>query len=158
MDQNMKEILQRVKVGAATAAEAVSRVADAASQKAGELADTTKLNLQLFDKTTELEALFKELGKIVYLTHTGVEVEEQELEMAKLLIQNMTKAFDAEEYRDEYQARLRDAIMKKIQGQEIVTADTSGPDNVIDLMEALKKSLDMTKKDSPGHKSKRGTA
>ena len=48
--------------------------------------------------------------------------------------------------------------MKKIEGQEIVTADTSGPDNVIDLMEALKKSLDMTKKDSPDPKSKRGTA
>ena len=87
-----------------------------------------------------------------------MKLEEQELEMAKLLIQNMTKAFDAEEYRDEYQARLRDAIMKKIQGQEIVTADTSGPDNVIDLMEALKKSLDMTKKDPSGSKNKRGTA
>jgi len=87
-----------------------------------------------------------------------MKLEEQELEMAKLLIQNMTKAFDAEEYRDEYQARLRDAIMKKIQGQEIVTADTSGPDNVIDLMEALKKSLDMTKKDPSGPKNKRGTA
>ena len=82
----------------------------------------------------------------------------EEQEMAKLLIQNMTKAFDAEEYRDEYQARLRDAIMKKIQGQEIVTADTSDPDNVIDLMEALKKSLDMTKKDPSGSKNKRGTA
>ena len=87
-----------------------------------------------------------------------MKLEEQELEMAKLLIQNMTKPFEAEEYRDEYQARLRDAIMKKIQGQEIVTADTSSPDNVIDLMEALKKSLDMTKKDDKGSKNKRGTA
>ena len=87
-----------------------------------------------------------------------MKLEEQELEMAKLLIQNMTKAFDAEAYHDEYQARLRDAITKKIQGQEIVTADTSGPDNVIDLMEALKKSLDMTKTDDKGPKGKRGTA
>ena len=35
--------------------------------------------------------------------------------------------------------------MKKIQGQEIVTADNSAPDNVIDLMEALQKSLEMSK-------------
>ena len=28
-------------------------------------------------------------------------------------------------FQDEYQARLRDAIMKKIQGKEIITADTS---------------------------------
>lgn len=86
-----------------------------------------------------------------------MKLSEQELDMAKLLIQNMTKEFDAEEYRDEYQARLREAIMKKIQGQEIVTVDTSGPDNVIDLMEALQKSLEQTK-GGPKGKKKAGTA
>ena len=81
---------------------------------------------------------------------------EQELEMARMLIQNMTQAFEPEQYQDEYQVRLRDAIMKKIQGQEIVTADTGGPDNVIDLMEALRKSLEQTK---GGPKNKKaGTA
>lgn len=81
----------------------------------------------------------------------------QELEMVRMLIQNMTQPFDAESYRGEYQARLRDAIMKKIQGQEIVTADTSGPDNVIDLMEALQKSLEQTKS-GPGSRRKAGSA
>lgn len=81
---------------------------------------------------------------------------EQELEMARMLIQNMTQPFDAEQYQDEYQARLRDAIMKKIQGQEIVTVDSSAPDNVIDLMEALKKSLEQTKGGPKGKKA--GTA
>ena len=85
-----------------------------------------------------------------------MKLEEQELDMAKMLIQNMTKPFDATAFRDEYQARLKDAIMKKIQGQEIVTADTSGPDNVIDLMEALKKSLEQTKGNDG--KKKAGTA
>ena len=80
MEQNMKEILERVKAGAATAAVAVTCAADAATQKAVELADSTKLNLQLFDLNTEVEVLFKDLGKIVYLTHTGVEVEEAEVE------------------------------------------------------------------------------
>ena len=77
----------------------------------------------------EIAAVPKQIPKM--------KLSEQELEMAKMLIQNMTQPFDAESYRDEYQARLREAIMKKIQGQEIVTADTFGPDNVIDLMEAL---------------------
>lgn len=85
-----------------------------------------------------------------------MKLEEQELDMAKLLIQNMTKPFDATAFKDEYQARLKEAIMKKIQGQEIVTADTSGPDNVIDLMEALKKSLEQTKGNDG--KKKAGTA
>lgn len=84
-----------------------------------------------------------------------MKLDEQELDMAKMLIQNMTKPFDSAVYRDEYQARLKDAIMKKIQGQEIVTADTGAPDNIIDLMEALKKSLEMTKDES---ERKAGTA
>lgn len=65
--------------------------------------------------------------------------------MAKMLIENMTKPFNAEAYRDEYQARLREAIMQKIQGQEIVAIDQGGTTNVIDLMEALQKSLELSK-------------
>lgn len=98
----------------------------------------------------EIAAIPKQIPKM--------KLDEQELEMAKLLIQNMTKPFDASQYRDEYQARLRDAIMKKIQGQEIVTADTGAPDNVIDLMEALQKSLEQTKKGATTTENKRGTA
>lgn len=86
-----------------------------------------------------------------------MKLSEQEIDMARMLIQNMTEPFDATQYQDEYQARLKDAIMKKIQGQEIVVADTGAPDNVIDLMEALKKSLEQTK-DSTKGKKKAGTA
>lgn len=74
-----------------------------------------------------------------------MKLDENELQMAKMLIDNMTKPFDANNYRDEYQERLREAIMKKIQGKEIVSADTDQPNNVIDLMEALQKSLEMSK-------------
>lgn len=85
--------------------------------------------------------------------------DENELSMAKMLIENMTKPFHPEEFRDEYQARLRDAIMKKIQGQEIVAADTGSPSNVIDLMEALQKSLELSKMpDKDSQKKLTGTA
>lgn len=43
-----------------------------------------------------------------------MKLSEQEIEMARMLIQNMTEPFDATAYQDEYQVRLRDAIMKKI--------------------------------------------
>ena len=86
-----------------------------------------------------------------------MKLDEKELSMAKLLIENMTKPFEAAAFRDEYQARLRGAIMKKIQRQEIVTADTGTPDNIIDLMEALQRSVEMTKE--PQNKKRRaGTA
>lgn len=82
-----------------------------------------------------------------------MKLDENELNMAKLLIQNVTKPFEAAAYRDEYQARLREAIMKKIQGQEIVAVDSGEPSNVIDLMEALQKSLELT-----GAHKEQGTA
>ncbi|MDF2587142.1 MAG: Ku protein [Anaerocolumna sp.] len=72
-------------------------------------------------------------------------LDENELQMAKMLIDNMTKPFNAADFNDEYQIRLREAIMTKIQGKEIVTADTDQGNNVIDLMEALQKSLDQSK-------------
>jgi len=75
-----------------------------------------------------------------------VEVEDAEFEMAKMLISSMTRKFDIAAYHDEYQARLREAIETKIKGQDIVNVDTSAPDNVIDLMEALTKSVELTQK------------
>ena len=85
----------------------------------------------------EIAAVPKQIPKM--------QLEKNELDMAKLLIENMTKPFIAAEFHDEYQARLREAIMKKIQGQEIVTADqgTEGS-NIINLMDALEKSLELT--------------
>ena len=74
-----------------------------------------------------------------------VQLEESEVEMAKTLIDTMTKNFDISAYYDEYQARLKDAIEKKVSGQEIVNVDSSAPDNIIDLMDALKGSIEMKK-------------
>ena len=87
-----------------------------------------------------------------------MKLDEDEFNMAKMLIENMTKPFKAEEFQDEYQARLREAIMKKIQGQEIVAVESSGPSNVIDLMEALQKSLELSKNpDEDSQKQLTGT-
>ncbi|RDY30698.1 Ku protein [Lachnotalea glycerini] len=79
-------------------------------------------------------------------TQLNIQINEPELEMAKTLISTMTEKFDIAKYRDEYQQRLKEAIETKIKGQNIVSVDTSAPSNVIDLMEALKKTVEMTKK------------
>ena len=70
----------------------------------------------------------------------------------------MTKPFHAEDFQDEYQARLREAIMKKLQGKEIVSADTQAPGNVIDLMEALQKSLEMSGEKGSGKQRRKDSA
>lgn len=74
-----------------------------------------------------------------------VDISKSELDMAKSLIDTMTKKFDIAAYHDEYQEKLRKAITTKINGNEIVASDTSTPNNIIDLMEALQKSVDIAK-------------
>lgn len=70
------------------------------------------------------------------------DIPEAELKMAKTLIGTMVKDFEPELYHDEYQSRLWEIINGKIQGKEIVTPKEEQPDNIIDLMDALKRSLD----------------
>ena len=75
------------------------------------------------------------------------EVAGQELDMAKLLINSMDTPFDPSKYKDEYQVRLRELIEAKISGKEVVAAEPKSAGKVIDLMEALKASVDKAKKD-----------
>jgi len=82
-----------------------------------------------------------------------MKLDKNELDMAKILIENMTKPFVASEFKDEYQARLREAIMTKIQGKEIINVDNGEQNNVIDLMEALKRSLELTNSQDGKHKT-----
>ena len=73
------------------------------------------------------------------------EVNEAELTMAKTLIGSMDKPFEPEQYKDEYQARLRQLIETKIAGKEVVASTPEKENNVIDLMEALKASIEQNK-------------
>lgn len=67
------------------------------------------------------------------------DIPEAELIMAKTLISTMAKDFEPEFYYDEYQSRLWEIINGKIQGKEVITPKEEQPDNIIDLMDALKK-------------------
>lgn len=75
------------------------------------------------------------------------DLSEQELSMAKLLINSMDTPFDPEKYKDEYQVKLRELIEAKIAGREVVAAEPEGTGKVIDLMEALRASIEKAKKE-----------
>jgi DNA end-binding protein Ku len=74
------------------------------------------------------------------------QVSEQEMSMAKTLINTMDTPFDATQYKDEYQEKLRALIETKISGQEVVAPKADGTGKVIDLMEALKASVEKAEK------------
>jgi DNA end-binding protein Ku len=73
------------------------------------------------------------------------DVKPQELKLARQLIEQQTgEGFDPSAYTDEVRARIESAIQRKVEGQEISISspapETAG--KVIDLMEALRASLD----------------
>jgi DNA end-binding protein Ku len=76
-----------------------------------------------------------------------VELRAQEMQMAKSLIDNMTGDFDVNEFQDEYRVRLEDLVEQKIQGREITVVEEPGSAKVLDLIEALKASIEQTTKD-----------
>ncbi len=84
--------------------------------------------------------------KEIQKQYTKPQVAAQELDMAKLLINSMDTPFDPARYKDEYQARLRELIEAKISGKEVVAAEPESAAKVIDLMEALKASVEKAKK------------
>jgi len=89
-------------------------------------------------ETMFYEDEIKELPK----SYTKQPVGDDELTMAKTLVSSMIKPFDPLQHRDEYQARLKELISQKIAGKETVTPVSEPQGNVIDLMEALKKSVE----------------
>jgi DNA end-binding protein Ku len=65
-----------------------------------------------------------------------------EVRLAQQVIGTFEGEVDFESYRDEYQAGLREIIDAKIEGREIVTPEEEAPPKVVNLMDALRKSLD----------------
>src|SRR5690606_10457660 len=86
-------------------------------------------------------------------------VNDKELEMAKTLIEQLSEKFDPTKYNDEYRAALSELIEQKIAGEsvDIVNAPAAVKTNVIDLMAALKASIEATKPEPPAPKKKRRT-
>ncbi len=73
----------------------------------------------------------------------SVKIAKQELDLAKNLIGQMSGKFEPEKYKDEYNIRLQKAIKRKINGNEIVeTKEEKEQVRIVNLMEALKKSLE----------------
>ncbi len=96
---------------------------------------------------------FEELDK-------SVPIRPQEVQMARSLIENLTEDFKPDELRDEYREALMDIVEKKAAGEEIEVPEAPQETKVVDLMEALKASVEATKKRSASSagRAKKSTA
>lgn len=75
-----------------------------------------------------------------------VVIKEAELKLAKALIEKLSGEFKIEEFKDEYTKAVEDLIKKKIAGEKIVEKPEEKIEPTKDLMEALKKSVELVKK------------
>jgi DNA end-binding protein Ku len=82
----------------------------------------------------------------------------QEIQMAKTLIDNLTDDFKPEQYKDEYREALLKVVDAKVDGREIEAAPEPEEAKVVDLMEALKASVEATKQKAAGSKPAASTS
>ena len=83
-----------------------------------------------------------------------VAADPDQLKLAKTLVDSMSKKFNDLTLEDKYNNALRDVIDSKIEGKEVVIATEEEPE-VVDIMTALKQSIEDAKKDKkPMEKAK----
>jgi len=87
-------------------------------------------------------AEIRSMDGIEELAAIPTKVKPQEVQLAKQVIGTFEKKLDLKEYRDEYRDGLQKIIDAKIAGEEVVAPDVEAPPKVVNLMEALRKSLD----------------
>ncbi len=69
-------------------------------------------------------------------------VNDAEVQLARQVIGTFAGDLDLSEFTDEYQSELRRIIDAKVAGEEVVETEADSPAKVVNLMEALRKSLD----------------
>ena len=74
-----------------------------------------------------------------------IEIRDEELKMAEMIIDNLAGTFDPSAWHDESREAVETAAAKKIEGEEIVAPDVPETTGVVDLMDALKASVEATK-------------
>ena len=93
-----------------------------------------------------------EVKQISEIEIPKTEVKDAELKLAQQLIeQQASDKFDPAAYKDDVRERIEAAVQKKVEGQEITMSEAApeGGGQVIDLMEALRASLDKKKAAAP---------
>jgi DNA end-binding protein Ku len=84
----------------------------------------------------------RSMDQIEELEGVPSKVKPDEIKLAKQVIENFEGALNLEEYKDAYQEELQRIIDAKIAGEEVVATEEEAPPKVVNLMDALRQSLD----------------
>lgn len=84
-----------------------------------------------------------------------LQADKEQIKMAKTLVDSMTKKFEDIKLEDKYTDALREMIVNKIEGKEVVSVVEEEPE-VVDIMDALQRSIDEAKKNKKPMKKAEG--
>ena len=84
----------------------------------------------------------RSMDAIDELAEMPEKVKPDEIKLARQVMGTFEGSVDFESYRDDYQVGLREIIDAKIEGREIVAQEIEAPPKVVNLMDALRRSLD----------------
>ena len=97
--------------------------------------------------TLHHDAEIRAIDQIDELNSVPSKVKPEEMKLAKQVIATFDGELNLKDYRDDYKEGLRAIIEAKVAGQEIVATEEKEPPKVVDLMEALRRSLDAVSSD-----------
>lgn len=83
MNEKVQELLENIQRTASCVSDVAVDAAYGVGKKAGELLSVAKLNIRLVDLRSEVNLQLREVGEMVYATHTGNPTESETL-LAKL--------------------------------------------------------------------------
>jgi len=92
--------------------------------------------------TLHHDAEIRSIDQIEELSSLPAKVKPEEMKLAKQVISTFDGELNLKDYKDDYKEGLRKIIDAKIAGEEIVAPEEQEPPKVVDLMEALRRSLD----------------
>jgi DNA end-binding protein Ku len=114
--------------------------------------------VRVLDDHLILETMFfaselTDVGDVPGVAKGKSQVEPKQLKMAEQLVESMTIDWEPERYKDEYAAKVKQVIAKKLEGGEVMESPAPKGDEggkVVDLLDALQRSVAATK--APGRK------
>jgi len=87
-------------------------------------------------------AEIRSIDQVEELNSVTAKVRPEEIKLARQVIETFEAPLDLANYKDEYREGLQKIIEAKIAGEEVVAQSVETPPKVVNLMDALKKSLD----------------
>ena len=83
----------------------------------------------------------------------------KDLDMAVSLVESMTAQWDPTNYEDTYREKVLDLVRSKAKGERVVSPseDEEEGGEVVDLMDALRRSVEASRQHKPGNRHQKGT-